>query len=147
MPTRLSALNRDRTAFTALFSDEQRELPSHAGQQAIDRANARALQTALRARLEHNDGLTAVQKFARETGDRKRIQKADDQALALGVQRSLDPKNDTKKPIRPRIPNDEFAAHRGLIGDLRKRLLDQDMIIKKTMGTAITAHSFRCCSI
>lgn len=98
MPTRLSALNRnrDRTAFTALFSDEQRELPSHAGQQAIDRANARALQTALRARLEHNDGLTAAQKFARETGDRKRIQKADDQALALGVQRSLDPKNDTK---------------------------------------------------
>ncbi len=86
----------------------------------LDQANDEALQQAIRASLLHSDdGLTAAQIFARDTGDPVQIQEANDQALAQGIDASLETASTPKKARRARVPDHEIVMQRTLNEKLR----------------------------
>lgn len=121
-------------ASPSLLHPAQQNLSSSATTEAIDRANDEAMKAAIDASLNHDDGLTAKQRFARETGDAALIQEANDEALALGIQASLDASDAAKATARPSIPNDEFAAQRGIIAQLKGWLKNHGFWIAPNNG-------------
>lgn len=125
---------RPSAHFPSALHDSQQKLGQDASAQAVEKANQQALDAALKASLAHDDGLTAKQKFARETGDPTLIEEANDEALALGIQRSLDPGNDVPKSVRKGIPEDEFASQRGVIAKLKGWLKNHGFSIKPNNG-------------
>lgn len=133
MPKPIGPANRHLTAF---FSPQQRALGKHASRHEVDKANEAALEQAIDASLQHDDGLTAAQKFARETGDPALIQESNDAALALAMNRSLDPAQDAPKTGRSTVPAHEFRVQRGLIAKLKRWLVDQGFVIKKNNGNS-----------
>ena len=112
----------------------QQNLSTNNSADEIERANDEAMKAAINASVCHDDGLTAKQRFARETGDTALIQEANDEALALGLQASLDDSEAAKHTIRPSIPNDEFAAQRGIIAQLKGWLKNHGFWIAPNNG-------------
>lgn len=106
-----------------------------ASQDELDRANDEALQAAIRASLTSDDhGLTAAQVFARETGDPEAMRLANDEALARGIQASLQPASAPPKAVRANVPVDELTAQRSLIDKLRDWLATHGFDIRRNNG-------------
>ena len=122
------------THFPSVLHNSQKALRPSATAQEIEQANDEATEAAIAASLTHDDGLTANQRFARETGDPDLIQEANDEALALGIQSSLEPADTAKKPVRQSIPNDEFAAQRVVIAKLKGWLITHGFSVKPNNG-------------
>lgn len=125
---------RSPNTFSPTLHDSQAKLRPDASAQAIEQANQEALDAAIEASRSHDDGLTAKQRFARETGDPVLIQEANDEALALGIDRSLNPGNDVPKTPRKSIPAEEFTKQRGIIAKLKHWLKNHGFEIKSNNG-------------
>ena len=122
------------THFPSLLHDSQKNLRPGPTAQEIEQANDEAIKAGITTSLSHDDGLTAKQRFARETGDPDMIQEANDEALAIGIQCSLESTDTVKKPARQFIPNDEFAAQRGVIAKLEGWLRNHGFSVKPNNG-------------
>ncbi len=131
MPTGIGTRHPDINRY---LSEEQRLLTRAASEKDVERANDLALQAAIKASRQHDDGLTAAQKFARETGNADLIEEANDEALALALQASLDPANDAPKSARTSVPDEEFLLQRAVLDKLRQVLAEQGFVIKKNNG-------------
>lgn len=125
---------RTLNTFPPTLHDSQQKLRADASAQEIEQANQEALNAAIEASRSHDDGLTAKQKFARETGDPDLIEEANDEALALGIDRSLDSRNDVPKTPRKSIPTEEFAKQQGLIAKLKSWLKNHGFEVKSNNG-------------
>ncbi len=121
-----------RNAFAAFQTEDQRRSLASRSPNKIDEANEKALQAAIAASLK-DDGMTAAQRFARETGDPDAAKWADDEALAMGIHASL---NASSAPaaLRTSVPNEEFASQRRLIGKLKRSLRAQGFRIWPNHG-------------
>jgi hypothetical protein len=119
-------------AFAAFQTNDQRQSLATRSPQKIDEANEKALQAAIAASL-NDDGMTSAQRFARETGDPDAAKWADDEALAMGINASL---HEASAPaaLRSSVPNEEFAAQSGLIGQLKHNLRAQGFKIWPNRG-------------
>ncbi len=116
--------------------DAQSKLGPRSSAEAIEKANAEALDAAIAESLmqEAPEGLTAAQKFAFESGDPDLIREANDAALAAGIGASLDEANDVPKPARDIVPADELRIQRSLINRLKAWLKGQGFEIKPNNG-------------
>lgn len=137
----ISAPGPFRRSLDAFITKNQRKSLTE-GSAALDQANDEALQAALHASLTHSDeGLTAAQIFARETGDPETIRQANDEALALGLQASLEasahPAKSSKTAKAPRtaVPHDELSIQRRLIDKLKQALKHLGYDIQPNQGT------------
>lgn len=125
-PNRLSP-----NAFAAFQTKDQRQSLASKSPKKIDEANEKALQAAIAASLK-DDGMTAAQRFARDTGDPDAAKWADDEALAMGINASLN-ESSALAAVR-RVPNEEIAAQRSLIGQLKHNLRAQGFKIWPNRG-------------
>jgi hypothetical protein len=125
---------RSPQANLLLLSEAQKNLHPDASPQQIEQANNEALEATIDASFFHDEGLTAKQKFARESGDPDLIHEADDEALAQGIQASMDPANDVPKSPRTSIPEEEIAAQRGIIARLKEWIKTHGFAIKTNNG-------------
>lgn len=118
----------------AFLTPSQKKSQS-ASREELDRPNDEALQAAIRASLTSDDyGLTAAQIFARETGDPETMRQANDEALARGIQASLQPASTPPKAARAKVPVDELAAQRSLIDKLKDWLATHGFDIRRNNG-------------
>ena len=117
-----------------MLHDSQQKLAPHASPEQIAQANQAALDAALAARLDQDDGLTPKQKFARETGDPDLMEQANAEALAQGIAASLDSHNGVPKSPRTSIPQEEFEAQLGLIAKLKVWMKKHGFDIKANNG-------------
>ncbi len=116
------------------LTEEQRSLGRQASRRDIEKANNAALQQAIQASLDFDDGLTAAQKFARETGDPATIKRANRAALDEALELSRRETAPSEKPVRRTVPQEESAAQRRLIEKMKQALVEQGCIIQPNSG-------------
>lgn len=83
------------------------------------------------------DFLTTEQQHALASGDTEAQELADDAALAMGIQASLDEMNKVKsegKPVTRTIPDSEFNAQHRINGQLRCWFADRGMTVVPNQG-------------
>ena len=129
----------------AFLHGAQSRLDKRSSAEDIERANQEALEAAIAASqladespqqltAAQEESLTALQKFAFETGDPDTIRYANDAALAQGIHASLD--EETHGPRRPRatVPANELRIQHHLVAQLKQQLRNQGFDIKPNNG-------------
>lgn len=114
----------------------QQALSQSASRADVDKANDEALQQGIQASLHHDDGLTAAQKFARETGNPELIAEANKAAIDEAIAASMREAKTKAVSVRRNIPDQEFAEHRGLIAKLKQWLTRQGFIVRPNTGNS-----------
>lgn len=122
------------TSLRSFLGKSQLELTPDSDRQDVSKANDAALQQAIQASLEHDDGLTAAQKFARETGDPETIARANQEAVDEAIRASLAQPQQKAEPPRRLIPDEEYAAQSGLIAKLKAWLSKHGFIVRPNSG-------------
>jgi hypothetical protein len=131
MPLNITSLSSHQKSF---LSNAQQALAPTASPQTIETANDHALQQATQASLQHDDGLTAAQKFARDTGHAGLIDEANKAAIDEAIEASRRWSGQEATTVRTFIPTTEFAAHSGLVATLKNWLSKHGFIVKPNSG-------------
>ncbi len=131
MPLNIASLSSHHKSF---LGEAQKALAPGASQQEIDTANDQALQQATQASLQHNDGLTAAQKFARETGHAGLIDEANQAAIDEAIEASRHSSRQEASAVRSFVPTTEFVAQSGLVAKLKNWLSKHGFIVKPNSG-------------
>jgi len=134
MPLNIGSFSAHQKSF---LGEAQKALSPTARRQAIETANDQALQQAIQVSLQHDDGLTAAQKFAREAGHAGLIDEANQAAIDEAIEASRHCSMQEATPARTFIPTTEFAAQRGLVAKLKDWLSKHGFIVKPNSGNQI----------